>query len=112
MDRCADKVDVLITDSPIALSPHYNRDPDIHEPLCELALRLADKFDNINYFVRRVKKYNPVGRNESEERAKQIDGELKAMLNARRIEYNEIDGDIASVDKIVNDVMKRIEERK
>ena len=63
MDRCADQVDVIITDSPLALSPYYNKDPDIHKPLCELAVRIANKFNNLNYFIKRVKKYNPIGRN-------------------------------------------------
>ena len=63
IDRCAKQVDVIVTDSPLALSPYYNNDPDIHKPLCELAMRIAAKYDNLNYFLKRVKKYNPVGRN-------------------------------------------------
>ena len=106
MDRCADKVDVLITDSPLALSPYYNKDPDIHKPLCELAKRIADKFNNINYFVKRVKKYNPVGRNQTEEESNHISVELKNMLKDYDIQFTEINGDIMSVDKIVDDVLE------
>ena len=62
ISRCADKVDVVITDSPLFLSPFYNKDPDIDEPLKELVFKIASKYDNLNYFVKRVKKYNPVGR--------------------------------------------------
>ena len=40
----------------------YNKDPDIHEPLKQLALKIANKYNNLNYFIRRIKKYNPVGR--------------------------------------------------
>ena len=109
MDRCADKVDVLITDSPLALSPYYNKDPDIHKPLCELAKRIADKFNNINYFVKRVKKYNPVGRNQTEEESKKIDIELKNMLKDYEIPYVEINGDIMSVDKIVDDILDALD---
>ena len=106
MDRCAGQVDVIITDSPISLSPYYNKDPDIHKPLCELAIRLANKFNNLNYFIRRVKKYNPVGRNQTEEESNQIAIELKNMLKDYEIPYTEVDGDLLSADKIVNDVLE------
>lgn len=60
--RCAEKVDVVITDSPLFLSPFYNKDPDIDEPLKQLVFNITAKYDNLNYFIHRVKKYNPVGR--------------------------------------------------
>lgn len=33
MSRCAGQVDVIVTDSPLFLSPFYNKDPEIDEPL-------------------------------------------------------------------------------
>ena len=33
MSRCTGQVDVIITDSPLFLSPFYNKDPEIDEPL-------------------------------------------------------------------------------
>ena len=55
--RCAGKVDAVITDSPLFLSPFYNKDPDIDEPLKEIVSKIVMKYDNLNYFLRRVKKY-------------------------------------------------------
>lgn len=111
MDRCADQVDVIITDSPLALSPYYNKDPDIHKPLCELAVRISNKFNNLNYFIRRVKKYNPIGRNQTEDESNKIAIDLKNMLKDYDIPYVEVDGDLLSADKIVDDVMIKLEQK-
>ena len=108
MDRCADQVDVIITDSPLALSPYYNKDPDIHKPLCELAVRIANKFNNLNYFIKRVKKYNPIGRNQTEAESDKIAIDLKNMLKDYDIPYTEVNGDLMSADIIVNDILKII----
>ena len=62
MSRCAGQVDVIVTDSPLFLSPFYNKDPEIDEPLKQLVHVISERYDNLNYFLRRVKKYNPVGR--------------------------------------------------
>ena len=106
VDRCADKVDVIITDSPLALSPMYNKDPDIHEPLKQLALKIANKYNNLNYFIRRIKKYNPVGRLQTEAESDEIAVKLRDAMDANGIKYTAIDGDLISADVIVQDVME------
>ena len=106
LSRCADKVDVVITDSPLALSPFYNKDKDIHEPLKLLARRIAEKYNNLNYFVKRVKKYNPIGRLETEEESNQKAIGLKNMLDEYDMKYKVIDGDLMSADIVVQDVME------
>ena len=112
VDRCADKVDVIITDSPLALSPMYNKDPDIHEPLKQLALKIANKYSNLNYFIRRIKKYNPVGRLQTEAESDEIAVKLRDAMDANGIKYTAIDGDLMSADIIVNDILKIINSNK
>lgn len=108
MDRCADKVDVIICDSPIALSPLYNKDPDIQKPLSELALKIANKYDNINYFINRVKKYNPIGRLQTEEESDQIAIKLKKSMYENNIVFKEINGELEASDIVVNDILKKL----
>ena len=112
VDCCADKVDVIITDSPLALSPMYNKDPDIHEPLKQLALKIANKYSNLNYFIRRIKKYNPVGRLQTEAESDEIAVKLRDAMDANGIKYTAIDGDLMSADIIVNDILKIINSNK
>ena len=80
ISRCAGKVDVIVTDSPLFLSPFYNRDPDIDEPLKRLVYAISSKYRNLNYFVRRVKKYNPVGRLQTEKESDEYGAGIKKML--------------------------------
>jgi hypothetical protein len=105
ISRCADKVDVIVTDSPLFLSPFYNKDPDIDAPLKELAFKIANKYNNLNYFIRRVKKYNPVGRLQTEAESNEYGIRIKDMLKSFNVDYKEIDGDLMSADIVVQDVI-------
>lgn len=67
-----DKVDYIITDSPLLLSliykpKHYPKSFD------DLVWYLYNQFENINIFLPRTKPYVTVGRNQTEEQAKEID---------------------------------------
>lgn len=105
--RCAGKVDVIVTDSPLALTPFYNKEePEIAKPLNELALKLYKKYPTLTYFLKRVKKYNPVGRLQTEEQSNEISQKILDVLNTYNIDYVKIDGDLLSADKIVDDVMR------
>ena len=106
MDRCAGKVDVIITDSPLTLTPLYCKDKEILEPLTKLSTIVFNRYDNLNYFIRRVKKYNPVGREQTEAESDALIPVLKKCLADQNIAYKEIDGDLTSVDIIVHDVLK------
>ena len=107
--RCAEQVDVIVTDSPLALSPCYNKDPDIDKPLKELVFAISNKYDNMNYFLRRVKKYNPVGRLQTENESNEYSIRIKEMLNANGISFKEIDGDLMSADVIVQDITEKLQ---
>lgn len=91
---CRDQVDVIILDSPILLALYYNKDPSLGEPFRQLVVNLHNKFDNINFFVNRVKKYNPVGRSQTEEESDAVKhGLLKLLSDVDETNYLEINGD-------------------
>ena len=52
-----------------------------------------DDVENLNVFVNRVKTYNPKGRYQTEDEAKQKDKDIKDMLAKHSVPYIEIDGD-------------------
>ena len=106
--RCVGKVDVIITDSPLFWSPFYNKDPDIDEPLKELVAKIVAKYDNLNYFLRRVKKYNQIGRLQTEAESNEYGIHIKDMLKSFGIKFKEIDGDLMSADMIVQDVIEKL----
>jgi len=110
MSRCADKVDVIITDSPLYMSPLYCKDDSLLKPLIDITKSIMNKYVNLNYFLKRVKKYNPVGRNQTEAESDAMIPVLKKIIEDQNIEYTEINGELESSDKIVADVMLRLDE--
>ena len=71
-----------------------------------LAVELCEKFDNLNYFINRVHKYNSVGRLETEEESNQKAIGLRNLLDEYRMKYKVIDGDLIGADIVVQDVME------
>lgn len=100
MWQLRNKVDVIITDSPLILSNFYNEDKFWHLP--ELVRECEEKFDNLYYFVERSNRpYNPKGRNQTEEESCKIDGQLKQLLRSEKIGCIDIKSERESVDLII-----------
>lgn len=103
--RCANKVDVIITDSPLILSIIYNHDDVLGEDFNRLVLNRFNSYNNLNYFVNRAKKYQPIGRNETEDEAKGIDLTLSNFLTENNVEYTPVIGTEIGYNYIVNDIL-------
>jgi len=80
------KVDYIITDSPIILSPVYEKFYNNGESMIEeAAIKFLDKAEkngvkHINFLLERNKQFNPTGRYETEDQAKQVDIKVKEFL--------------------------------
>lgn len=86
ISRLLTKVEAVITDSPILLSCLYasERFPEafhgaVYAMFCQM--------DNLNFCLDRVVPYNPNGRNETEEEAREKDREIREFLDRRQIDY-------------------------
>jgi hypothetical protein len=104
--RVATKVDVVVTDCPLFLSLVYGE----NEPLCfmELVLNLTGRFENSTYFIERKKPYVPLGRNQTESEAKEIDEVVLRVLDKHALRYTRIPGDRTAVGRIVADIEARL----
>jgi tRNA uridine 5-carbamoylmethylation protein Kti12 len=78
MWRIKDSVDVIVTDSPLLLSVIYGEHNT--ESFHNLVLDVTNRFLNFNYFIEHSKDYIPIGRNQSENQAKQIDNKILNYL--------------------------------
>jgi hypothetical protein len=89
------KVDVVVTDSPIVLGLCYYREENqsINESFRSLIINTFKQKNNLNFFLSRKKKYNPVGRNQTEEESKEIDEAIKSILDDNNIDYLTVDFD-------------------
>lgn len=95
------KVDYAITDSPLLLSNIY-APKDYVSGFAGFVERLFNTYSNINIFIKRIKPYNPIGRNQKENDAKSLDVTIKTFLNNRKIPFFEVNGDKEAPNKIFN----------
>lgn len=98
-------VDIIVTDSPILLSTIYKPD-DLSRTFDNLVLEEFNKFNNLNYFIVRddERGYNPKGRNQDVEGAKEKDNEILNLLTMYNISFKYINGTKEGGDIIVKEV--------
>jgi hypothetical protein len=111
LSRCANQVDVVITDSPLMLSLLYNRDPTLSSGFCETVNSVFNSYDNMNYLLIRDKQYNPAGRVQSEQESDQILSGLQCLLSEYDIQHEVHNGNRDGYDNIFKDVMKELYRR-
>lgn len=112
MTRCVDKVEVIITDSPLPLSIIYNDDKRLTENFNKTVMDEFNSYDNVNYLLIRTKPYNPSGRRQTEEESNALQEPIEKLLSERNVDYKKINGECAGYQKIVEEVLDIIKKRK
>lgn len=103
--RLNNKVQVIITDSPILLSIYYkNFESDYFE---NFVIEQFNRFNNITYFLDRATEYNPNGRIHTEEQALHIDQVMKDLLDKHNIQY-QIIRNTEACDIITQQILEKI----
>lgn len=106
IERLIDKVDIVVTDSPIILSPIYaDKYPD---SFAQSVVDIFNTFDNVNYFVKRVKPYVPIGRRQSAESSALLAQKIMDFLLDKAISYSIIEGNEQAVIGICDDILGRV----
>jgi hypothetical protein len=83
--RLKGKVQYAVTDAPLLNSHVYAKNPSAS--FTNLINECYGEFENYNFFIKRVKPYNPIGRNQTEEQSNQlVDPILTVLKNHRYIE--------------------------
>lgn len=112
LKRCRNEVDVIITDSPLPLTIIYTQDEFIKKPLTDLVMAIYNSYDNINFFINRVKPYNPKGRNQTAEESDALSAEIKNLYQQLNIPYTEINGDEAGYEAAVAKIITILNSKK
>jgi hypothetical protein len=102
--RVAGQVDVIVTDSPIFLSAVYG---ETTANFKALVVETFKSYENMTYFLRRMKEYNPVGRSQTEDEARAIDQMTIDVMEKWGIGYSSLDGDRSAVATIVDHIKMR-----
>lgn len=108
MSRCKDKVDAIITDSPLPLSIFYNKSEVLGETFNQVVMNCFNSFDNVSYLVLRDKPYNPKGRLQTEAESDALQEPILNLLHDRSIDYQTIKSNEVDYDIVVNDILERL----
>ena len=109
ISRVQDKVDVVITDSPLLLSCYYNTDTKIlGEEFNNLVKKVSESYNSMNVFINRVGPYSSVGRFQTEEESNQIAVELQNFLTKFGVSCRYYDGSTEGFNVLVQDILKKI----
>ena len=115
LDVIRDKVNIIITDSPLLLSIFYNREnlnknhlkvPD--KLLKELVLYCYSTFDNLNYFLTRNHEYKREGRYQTEDEARVQEGKLRELLQEMELDCKYMLSTDNCADQILQDIENRV----
>lgn len=102
--RLVDKVDYVVTDSPLLLGQCYATE-DI-EAIKFMTEWTFNKYDNLNIFLGRTKPYDTRGRNETAEQALEVDKKVMSVLKA--YDYSYIKDDEHTVEKVIIALKEKI----
>lgn len=105
LTKLVGKVDVVVTDSPLILSIIYNTDKNLGESFNKMVLDVFNNHRNVNYFLKRVKPYNPNGRFQSEEESDKLSKSILELHEKNNIPVKIVRGCQEDYDIIVEDII-------
>ena len=81
LERLRGKVEWVVTDSPLLLGINYRLPKYLPKHFEGLVWELWNTYDNYNFFLEREGEYDPTGRKQTLEEAKQIDRNIQLLLS-------------------------------
>jgi hypothetical protein len=108
ISRCANQVDVIVTDSPLILSIIYNNNPVLGKDFDKVVLNVSNSYNNRNYFLTREVPYSSIGRIHTEEESNQISNKIYQLLVDNNIDFTLISGTENGYNKIVESICKEL----
>lgn len=103
MFRLIGQVEFIVTDSPLLLTPIYNQD----ETLNSHTKFRHNEFENYNFFLKRVKPYDPVGRTQTASEAEELDAKINLYLFCNQIPFIEVVADDSATSRIVEFILNQ-----
>jgi tRNA uridine 5-carbamoylmethylation protein Kti12 len=105
--RLLNKVEVIITDSPLMLSVIYASNSCV-KSFTENVVDTTNTLDNLNIILYRKNKYKKIGRYQTEQEAKIIDDKIKQSLILYDMRFEELRGDIGGINALTDMIIKKL----
>lgn len=106
-DRVKDDVDVMVTDSPLIMAYVYMPNDFPLPALRDTMMQDFNRYDNLNIFLRRSKKFNPAGRNQAEAESIKLDEDIRYMLKEKNIVHYVLDTHITTSFQVIDLMIKK-----
>mgnify|MGYP003298298200 CR=1 FL=1 len=90
MARVADKVDIIVTDSPLVLSCIYNQNEVLGEEFNQTVVNVFKSYNNFNILLTRHFDYENVNRNHNQEEAEKVRQQIINKLKEYDISYTDL----------------------
>jgi adenylate kinase family enzyme len=102
--RLAGQIEYIITDSPLLLNLLYT-DESYFSSYKQLVKEIFYSYNNVNFLLKRSKPYNPKGRNQTEEEARELSVKLRKLLDENVFQYHDLQGNSSAARNILT-IMK------
>jgi hypothetical protein len=105
--RLANKVDYIITDSPVLLSIAYRGlydGPMYSDLIDKLALECYDMYNNINFMLARPQDFQTTGRAQDYEQSLKIDSSIVSIFQQYNIQYRTLSVNHNTVDQMLQEI--------
>lgn len=104
--RASGKVDIIVTDAPLLHNNIYSyiNKTDDSNKFHEYVFEEVARYNNINFFIERVKPYLEYGRNQKEADARMIDNYIRDYLSQHGVTYIPIPGNYHGVNIAVSKI--------
>ena len=103
--RLDGQVDVIISDSPLLLSSVYRTSDTLMDALI---MQEYNKYDNMNFYLKRQSNYIRRGKKETKNQAIKIDQKIFYMLKDKHISFETIDGSWYASNYVLEKILKRL----
>lgn len=108
ISRLEGQIDVVVTDSPLLNSVLYNTDNRLGKAFEQMVVNVVRSYPTLNYFIRRVRPYQKIGRIQTEQESNKLSEKIVNMLLNNGLSYKSFSGDIEDYDKIYRDIVQHI----
>lgn len=108
MGRVSEKVQVIVTDSPLVLSIIYNKNDCLTSNFDKTVMDVFNSYNNKNYLLTRNHPYENEGRFQNEAEARDVRFKLIESLNTLGVSYIMSTSSEKDCESIANEIVKEI----